>query len=237
MDTNAPSSLYVGRSTTPTLTTVSTVPGSLVDAASSFLSAVSLDGTITSTVKINGVAKSVAQAVPRTAFPTTPTTDLPITGKAALAPLGPKAASTTTYTAADVVTTLNFYKADGTSAGSFSDIPCTLTSTSGTTVDTVTAVKSATATTATVAYTKAKKTVKATATVRATSGVTPTGRVTFALYKGAKKIRTLAANLAGGRAAATFTRISVKGGYRVIETYAGSAASNGSKAQKAFTVR
>jgi hypothetical protein len=115
----------------------------------------------------------------------------------------------------------------------------TTTLTAGGTAVTVTVVKDTTKTTAKVKYLAAKKTAVATAVVKSRFGVAPTGKVSFALKKAGKTIRTLKGAVSKkGVAKVSFTKVKAKGKYTVVAKYLGSANLKRSTAKAvSFTVK
>ncbi|MET3962079.1 hypothetical protein ABIE44_002013 [Marmoricola sp. OAE513] len=234
--TNAPSTVYLGTGYTPTLKTLAKIPKDLAKLAASSLDAEWVEGTIVSNLTVNGAPMSVSQKIVKRSMPADPSGPVEVTALAALPRLAPRAAGSTTYLPGDLEVTLKFTKANGSSAGAFSNLDCHMPSNSKQ-VDKVAFAKSPSKVSPSVRYSKAKKKVTAGAKVSATSGLVPTGKVTAALFKGTRKVRTVTATLAGGKATAVFKKVKAKGGYKVVFAYAGSSTVNGSGASRSFTVR
>jgi hypothetical protein len=234
-DTNAPATLYLGKSFTPTLTSDAQVPVSLANLAASDLKATSVDGTMISTVTVNGVATQVSQTFAKRTVPASSTEPLALTATGAMPSLTASRPGSVTYVPGDLVITLNFYPSGGGKASTFSDMACGLHPTTRI-IDKVSDAKSPTRTTGTAAYAKKSKKVTAVAKVAASSGAVPTGKVTVALYKGGTKLKTVTKALAAGKASVVFTGVKAKGAYKVVTSYPGTSLVSGSSSSKSFTI-
>lgn len=233
-DTNV-STVYLGRSARPVLTTRAQIPEDKVSLIASALKAKYTDGTITALLKSNGVETPVSQVIPKTALPASG--PMTLVAQGALAALAPKAVGSMTYLPGDLRITLNFYEtANGPKSAEFKNLPCAMPK-NDKVVDKVAYAKSPSKVTPSATYAKSAKKVTAVARVTAVSGVVPTGKVTAVLYQGAKKLKAITADLAGGKATAVFAGIKTKGSYKVVITYAGSPTVNGSTGTKALSVR
>lgn len=235
-DTNATAPLYVGKSYAHTYTARTTFPEGGVNLAR-FFGVTSFDGAIDATVLRNGSPVAVNAPIPRTAVPKSGT-PLVLVANGALPAVKVAAPGTVTYKPSDLKFTVNAYRADGSTVFSLDKGNCDMAAAGESKVlDTLTFVKSPSKTTTSAAYGKAAKKVAASARVTSTSGVAPTGKVTFALVKGSKKIKSVTANVVGGKAAASFAGVKAKGAYKVVSTYSGSTAVNGSSSTKSFTIK
>lgn len=234
-DTTAPSPFYLGTAMTPKLVTKSQVPADLANLATESLDATSVDGTFVSTIKVNGQTRTVTQPVARRSIPANTSSPVLITATGVLPKLTAAPGATVTYLPGNIKVTLRFYKANGSSAGEFKNMPCTMPASSRT-IDTVVYVKSPSTVTPTVTYAAAAKKITAVAKVTAKSKVVPTGKVTAVLFRGTTKLKTLTLTLSGGKVTAGFTGIKA-GTYKVVLTYLGNGVVNRSTATRSITVR
>lgn len=231
-DTSADPTGYVGKKYVYSAKT--SLPADGVNVAR-FFGVTAFDGAIDATVLVNGVPVQVRAPIKRTPVP--PSGGIVLTATGPL-PAVVRAAPSVVYKPGAIKFSVNAYQADNSKLFGLDRGDCTMDEAGATkTMDTVTYVKSPTRTSPAVAHAKRAKKVTAVARLTATSGVVPTGKVTAALFKGRTKVRTATPALVGGKATASFTRIKAKGSYRVVFTYAGSAAHHGSSATKTFTIR
>jgi hypothetical protein len=240
-DTNLPPKIYVGRSYGSTYRAVTLLPENGVQLAR-FFGVTSFDGAIDATVLVNGVGRTVHAPIPRTPVPPTASqaeTDaggLVLTATGPLGALGKASTGALVLKPSAIKFTVNAYKSDDSKLFGVDKAPCTMAPNTRV-LDTVTAVRSATTTTETVTSSKAAQKIGAAATISRVSGVPATGTVSFALYRGSTRLRTITSTITANRASAAFTGIKAKGTYRVVGTYAGSAALNGSTATRTLTLR
>jgi hypothetical protein len=237
--TNAPATVYLGTSFTPTLTTVVQVPPEMADLMANELGAATVDGTISGPVRTGGSTTTVVQTIRSTPIPPSNAVPFPVTARGTLPRITASAPGTVTYLPGDLEVTLNFKKPNGsptTPIGSFANLDCTMPATSAT-IDKVALAKSPTRVAGSAGYAKAKKKVTAVATVSATSRLVPAGTVTAVLRKGKARLRTVTATLSKGRATVVFPGKRAKGTYAVVITYPGSSTMLGSTTTRTFTVR
>ncbi len=249
LDTDAPASLPADTASAPLNGAGSlTIPADIVNTIRDTLTATKMDGSVkTLTTTVAGATKeSTNIPIPAVAVPTTP--DSPMTMTLA-GPLGyalPASPGSTTQSilAGPFTSHLNFYKADGSAIGTGFDIPCVPDANQNLLVDSVAiaaptapppVVKADTTTTAKAKYAAATKKATVKVAVKAASG-TATGKVAVTLSKGSKKIKTLSATLAAGKAKAVFKKVRAKGKYKVTVKYAGSTTTNPSSAKTTFKV-
>lgn len=191
-----------------------------------------ITGEIEATVFANGSPITVKAPIPRTNVPTN-TNKMVLTARGLLPPR--PGAGKVVYKPGNIRFSVDARKADNSSLFKLNKGKCTMPANTKT-IETVNYVKSPTTTAGTATYAKSTKRATAVVRVSATSRVPATGKVTFALFKGATKIRTSVANLAGGKATVIFAGVKAKGGYKVVATYGGSRAHNGSAVTRTFTV-
>ena len=234
-DTNAPTPLYLGTSVVPVLTTNAQVPPGLANAVAA-LGARSVDGTIVSKLSTNGVVTPVTQKIKKQSIPSSTKVPVTVVATGPMRRLTAKGPGSTTYLPGDLLVSLSFYSSNGGSVASFSDLDCSVPSTTKL-VDKVPYATSPTKVTPTAKYSAGKKKVTAGVRVTATSKLVPSGKVTAVLYKGSKKLKTVSATLKSGKATATFGGVSKKGSYKVVVSYAGSPVTKPSVGTKSFTVR
>lgn len=232
---NAPTTLPTGSSTTPSVTTVMTVPAALADTMRGLLGVTSLSGVIHSTTLVNGVAKVVDLTIP--SMPAGATgTDVPLQATGVLAPITAGAPGSTTTLAAgaqDVVMSL----VTGSGTSPF-DVPCTPSTGQSTTLGTITSVKDGSKTADKTAFSTKTHQATSTATVRSAHGVVKaSGKVVFVLKRGAKKVASVTRTLSNGHASAVFKNVRTKGGYTVTASYAGSKTLKASTGSSRFQVR
>jgi hypothetical protein len=236
LDTTAPSRMYVGQSTSPTLIVKATIPRNVVGLAAFFgVKSASAIGTFG--VVINGTLRKRPLVFPRTDIPQTPT-DFPVTIMVPLPAATRSTVGVVTYKPGPVAVTLYGYKnktADG--GASFGNVTASCTSDAPKKViDSIAFVKSATAVSTTAAYSKVTKKLSETATVTAASGSVPAGFVTATLYKGQSKVASKKIALINGVASAAFGALK-PGSYKLVTTYAGTKALKASSKVNTFTIK
>lgn len=229
-DTSAPAVAYVGKKYVYTART--DFPEAGVGFARA-LGVAYIDGAIDATVYVNGAPITIHAPIPRTNVPTN-TNQMSLTATGVL----PARATvgSVVYKPGDILFTVNAHRADKSSLFELKKGKCTMPANT-TTLDAPRYAKSPSAIRPTASYKKSTKKVTAGARLTSASGVGAAGKVTFTLYKGSSKLKAVAKTLSGGTAKAGFTGIKAKGSYKVVTTYAGSSALNGSTASKSFTVR
>lgn len=124
--TNAPATLKVGKSVTPTMTTKAQVPTAMANLMSKELGARKVEGTIVATVKTNGTARAIVQKISAKAVPATNTSPLLLVATGKLPKVTAKKAGTLTFLPGNLKITLKFSKASGASAGTFANMGCTM---------------------------------------------------------------------------------------------------------------
>ncbi|MET3962866.1 hypothetical protein ABIE44_002800 [Marmoricola sp. OAE513] len=225
LDTSAPYSVAPGSSIQPVLTASVYFPASVVNGLRSNLNATAIAGSGGKVaVKTNGASTTVSNLT----FPSVPLEqDKAVTAKATatMAKLTDLPEGSVVYKPGDLTAlTLNL-----TGSGFAPVLACTLGATSAN-IDTVIVSNTpppppptvvATSIAAAKAYSRKKDKLTIGANVKS-SGATPTGKVTIALFKSGKKIRTATLTLVGGKAKVVFTKVR-KGSYKYTITYGGSA--------------
>lgn len=198
------------------------------------LGVTSIKGAIDATVLVNGKPVAVRAPIPDTPVPSDTNEmqliatgpiliKVPTPGAVVLKPSNIKFSVTARTASNPNLFTLN--KGDCTMA------PNTRT------MNTSAAIKSPTAITPAVVYNKATKKVAASATIARTSGVPTVGKVTFTLFKGTAKLRSVVATVAANKASAAFLNVRAKGTYKVVMRYGGSSVLNPSTGVRSFTIR
>lgn len=234
LDSNAPATILVGKTITPKVTAKVEVPVDVVNTLVGFVGASSVSGTAQAESVVANVAQTIAMSVPKTKVASGAPLEVVASGVAAPV-TGARIGDVLTLAGGNFVTTLDFRKADGTSAIE-SEIPCVLNAGQNAKFDTVRVVDSS-AIKATAAYKKAGKSVLATAKLTTGAGTPVSGKVQFVLKKGAKKVGSLNAVVTKGVARATFKKVAKKGAYQVIAVYGGSAKVQGARTVAKVTVR
>lgn len=126
LGTNAPARLKAGRSVTPTLTTWVQVPQDMANLMSKQLGARKVEGSIVATVKVNSTTRTVVQKITPKAIPATSTAPLPVVALGKLPKVTARKTGAVVYRPGNLKITLKFSKANGTSAGQFSNLPCSM---------------------------------------------------------------------------------------------------------------
>lgn len=246
--TGGPTTMAVGY---PLMTSAAfTLDAGTTGLAETALHWVKFDGTITTTPSATKVGQNLT--IPKTTLGNNTTTDPGATNATAKGwtYAGSSVTSSFTFVFGNLgKVVLNGYNAQGKKLGtivfpSSSFGQCKNVAPTGTTlmngVNPVTAklVKDVTTTKEKVAYAAKAHTAKATATVTSRYAVKPTGKVSFALKKGTKTLKTMTGTLSKtGVASVTFKGVKATGSYTVTAKYAGTSSLKGSSRKVGFTVK
>ena len=253
-DTNAPASVKVGETFTPSVTATVTAPDALRATLYDTAGARTVEGSTNAQGKstsfaftVNGAAGELPATIPVTPVPASG--DLVVNATATGAPVTATAAGSIKITAGNFTAVLA--GKNGTGGASLLSpytIPCTLDAGQDATVDTVQVtpatttpppapVKVDSTTKATAKYAKKAGKAVVKAKVAGSDGTKGSGKVKVTLKLG-KKSKTVNARLsASGKAKAVFKKITKPGTYKVKVSYAGSETQGSSKDKTTLNVR